>query len=248
MTAGMRLARVPLTSARLGASEPRPARNSRARNPRPSGRNLAGSQWLLPCNNWRMARPLGSDLAAALFKELTACRNRGIERIDVSSHNQQPLPLPELDRLAADYAASSRRPMHGRIPQLKYLLRDAVTAFREEDEFSAGLVSALFFGDSLHQVTKTAGELLDVAERESGTNAVRFRQVRHAVFERFTEFLPRFVAVARRTRRTTIRRTTARQGRTPRRCCCGTTSKARRRPRCSGTSRLRATSIAVITS
>jgi hypothetical protein len=143
-----------------------------------------------------MARPLGSDLAAALFKELTACRNRGIERIDVSSHNQQPLPLPELDRLAADYAASSRRPMHGRIPQLKYLLRDAVTAFREEDEFSAGLVSALFFGDSLHQVTKTAGELLDVAERESGTNAVRFRQVRHAVFERFSEFLPRFVAGA----------------------------------------------------
>jgi hypothetical protein len=142
-----------------------------------------------------MARPLGSDLAAALFKELNACRNRGIERIDVSSHNQQPLPLPELDRLAADYVASSRKPMHGRISRLKYLLRDAVTAFGEEDEFSAKLVSALFFGDSLHRVTKTAGELLDVAERESDyPNAVRFRQVRHAVFERFAEFLPRFAA------------------------------------------------------
>jgi hypothetical protein len=142
-----------------------------------------------------MAGPLGSDLAAALFKELNACRNRGIERIDVRSHNQQPLALPELDRLAADYVASSRRPVHGRIPQLKYLLRDAVTAFREEDEFSGRLVAALFFGDSLNQVTKTAGELLDVAERESGyASAVRFRQVRHAAFERFAEFLPRFAA------------------------------------------------------
>src|SRR5579862_2746050 len=113
MAAGMRLARGHRTAARPGARELRPARKGRARNYPASGRNLARSQWLRPCNNWRMARPLGSDLAAALFKELNACRNRGIDRIDRSSHNQQPLQLPELDRLAASYAASARGPEHG---------------------------------------------------------------------------------------------------------------------------------------
>ena len=196
MTAGMTLASVPHASAQLGARKLRSARKSRARNDLRAGRNLAGSQWLLSCNNWRMARPLGSDLAAALSKELIDCRKRGIERLDVRSHNQQPLSLPVLDRLAADYAAAKRSPVHSRIPRLKYLLRDAVTAFGAEEENSARLVAALFFGDSLHQVTKSAGELLDVAERQFGytNNTVRFRQTRHAVFERFAEFLPRFVA------------------------------------------------------
>jgi hypothetical protein len=94
------------------------------------------------------------DLAAVLFEELAACRKRGIERLDVHSHNQQPIPAPELERLAAEYAAATRSSAgHGRIPQLKYLLRDASAAFREQNEMDAHLVAALFFGDSLHRVT-----------------------------------------------------------------------------------------------
>ncbi len=84
-----------------------------------------------------MAERPGSDLAAVLSEELAACRKRGIERFDVSSHNQQPVMAPELQELAANYAAAIRRPAHGRIPQLKYLLRDAVAAFSEEDETDA---------------------------------------------------------------------------------------------------------------
>jgi hypothetical protein len=142
-----------------------------------------------------MPEPPGSDLAAELSKELADCRKRGIERLDVSSHNQQPVPLPALQGLAEQYAASRRSPVRGRISQLKYLLRDAAAAFSSEDETDADLVSALFFGDSLDRVTKTAGELLDVAQRKSGyPNAVRFRQARQAAFDRFAEFLPRFVA------------------------------------------------------
>ena len=77
------------------------------------------------------------------------------------------------------------------------MLRDAVKAFGAEGGTDAELVSALFFGDSVDRVTKTAGELLDIAQRKSGyDNAVRFRQARHAVFDRFAEFLPRFVAGA----------------------------------------------------
>src|SRR5579871_3977645 len=93
MTAGGTLARVPLTSARPGAGALRPARKSRAMNYRRPGRDMAGSQCHVPCNNWRMAGPLGSDLAAAISKELADCRKRGIERLDFRSHNQHPLPL-----------------------------------------------------------------------------------------------------------------------------------------------------------
>src|ERR1700761_2147752 len=141
-----------------------------------------------------MAESPGSDLASVLSEELAACRKRGIERLDVSSHNQQPVPLPALEKLATQYATATRGPLHSRIGQLKYLLRDAVTAFLAEDETDAQLVSALFFGDSLNRVTKSAGELLDVAQRQFGyTNAVRFRHTRRAAFERFAEFLPLFV-------------------------------------------------------
>jgi hypothetical protein len=143
-----------------------------------------------------MAERPGSDLAAGLSEELRACRKRGIERLDVSTHNQQPLVAPRLEALAANYAAAARGPVHGgRISQMKYLLRDAVSAFGEEDETDASLVSALFFGDSQHRVTKSAGELLDVAQRQFGyDSAIRFRQIRQAAFEHFADFLPRFVA------------------------------------------------------
>jgi len=129
-----------------------------------------------------------------LSDELAACRKRGIERIDVHSHNQQPLEVPELERLAAQYAAAADSPVRGRIQQLKYLLRDAIAAFRDENETDALLVSALFFGDSLHRVTKSAGELLDIAQGQFGyDNPVRFRLIRRAAFDSFAEFLARFV-------------------------------------------------------
>ena len=156
---------------------------------------LAGSRWRSPCQNWRMTERPESYLAAVLSEELADCRKRGIERLDVHSHNQHPLVMPELEQLAAQYAAATGSPAHGRIQQLKYLLRDAVAAFRDENETDANLVSALFFGDSLHRVTKSAGELLDIAQRQFGyDNPVRFRLDRHAAFDNFAEFLSRFVA------------------------------------------------------
>jgi len=159
---------------------------------------LAGSRWRPSCQNWRMAERPESDPAKVLSEELGACRKRGIERLDVNSHNQQPLEVPELERLAAQYATATRSPVHGRIQQLKYLLRDAVAAFKGENETDAKLVSGLFFGDSLHRVTMSAGELLDIAQRQSGyDNPVRFRLVRHAAFDSFAEFLLRFVAKTR---------------------------------------------------
>jgi hypothetical protein len=159
--------------------------------------NLTGSRWRWSCQNWRMAERPGSDPATVLSEELAACRKRGIERLDVHSHNQQPLVVPQLERLAAQYATATRSAVHGRIPQLKYLLWDALDAFRGENEMDAQLVSALFFGDSLHRVTKSAGELLDIAQRNLGYDSpVRFRLTRHVAFDNFAEFLSRFVAAS----------------------------------------------------
>jgi hypothetical protein len=139
-----------------------------------------------------------AGLAAAISAELTACRKRGIERIEVRSHNQAPVPAPELQRLSGEYLLATGRAVKGRIAQIKYLLRDAIRAFAAENEPDAKLVQALFFGDSQHRVTRSAGELMDIARRQSGFGSeVRFREARHAAFDNFAEFLPRFVLGAK---------------------------------------------------
>ena len=154
-----------------------------------------GTAWRLSCQTYRMTERGGDDLAGAVSNELANCRKRGIERVDLRSHNQKPLQIPELDRLAAEYVRSGPHYTQGRAVRLKVLLRDALGAFAELDPTDAALVRAVFFGDSLDRVTKSAGELLDIARRQYGaTNEVRFRQVRHQALDSFADFLPRFVA------------------------------------------------------
>jgi hypothetical protein len=139
----------------------------------------------------------GGGLTAAIADELAACRQRGIERVDVRSHSQVPVQTPELDHLADDYLTARQLRVQGRVARLKYLLRDAARAFVAENATDAQLVSALFFGDSQNRVTKSAGELLDVARKDSGyVSEVRFRQARHDAFNSFASFIPAFVAAA----------------------------------------------------
>ncbi len=141
----------------------------------------------------------GSDggPAAAISLELASCRKRGIERIDVRSHNQAPVPAPELERLAGDYMLATGRNVKGRIAQIKYLLHDALDVFGSESEPDAKLITALFFGDSQHYVTKSASELLDTARRQYAFGSeLRFRQAWHNAFSGFAEFLLRFAAIA----------------------------------------------------
>ncbi len=133
-------------------------------------------------------------LAAAIAEELSACRQRGIERLDVSSHNQVPVPAPMLQELASEYVTAKQIHAYGRISQLKYLFRDAIKAFATENEADAQLVGDLFFGDSLNRITKSAGELLDIARKKSGySSEALFRQARRDAFAEFTRFLPDFV-------------------------------------------------------
>jgi hypothetical protein len=145
-----------------------------------------------------MADEPDDGLVEAIALELAACRQRGIERLDVSSHNQTAVQIPVLQRLASEYVMVGQLHAHGRIQQLKFLFRDAIKAFAVENEGDALLVGDLFFGDSLNRVTKSAGELLDLARRKSGyrTEAL-FRQVRRTAFEEFARFLPDFVEDAK---------------------------------------------------
>jgi hypothetical protein len=146
-----------------------------------------------------MADESDDGLSAALREELAACRQRGIERLDVSSHNQVPVKAPVLERLATEYFSTRQIHTHGRVSQLKYLLRDAIKSFAAEDEADALLVRDLFFGDSLDRVTKSAGELLDIARKASGyTNEALFRQARQGAFANFASFLIGFVEAVKR--------------------------------------------------
>jgi hypothetical protein len=149
--------------------------------------------------SWQNCRVTGEpddSLTAAIADELTACRQRGIERLDVGSHNQSPVQAPVLERLASEYVTIRQVRAVTRIPQLKYLFRDAIKAFAAENEADAQLVGDLFFGDSQNRVTKSAGELLDLARKKSGysTDAdALFRRARHDAFASFARFLVVFV-------------------------------------------------------
>jgi hypothetical protein len=140
----------------------------------------------------------GDGAVDAIALELAVCRQRGIERLDVSSHNQTAVQIPVLQSLASEYVMVRQLHAHGRIQQLKFLFRDSIKAFAVENEGDALLVGDLFFGDSLNRVTKSAGELLDLARRRSGyrTEAL-FRQVRRTAFTEFARFLPDFVEDAK---------------------------------------------------
>ena len=152
----------------------------------------------LPWQNCRVADEPDDGAVEAIAIELAACRQRGIERLDVSSHNQTSVQIPVLQRLAGEYVMVKQLHAHGRIQQLKFLFRDAIKAFAVENEGDALLVGDLFFGDSLNRVTKSAGELLDLARRKSGyrTEAL-FRQVRRTAFAEFARFLPDFIEDAK---------------------------------------------------
>lgn len=134
-------------------------------------------------------------LVAQVAAELAECRQRGIERLDRHSHNQAPVRADALQRLAVEYVAARQLPVHGRIAQIKLLLRRALEELdRQGDEADAVLIRNLFFGDSANVVMQSAGELLEIAQRRMGEHSeTRFRERRNTACQAFAEFLIEFV-------------------------------------------------------
>ena len=118
-----------------------PGRTGR-RHSRRSVLKSGGSRFHPSCQNWRMTESPGGSVPEVLSLKLTACRQRGIERLDVHTHNQSPVPRPVLQQLADEYLAVTAGPATSRIAQLKYLLRDAIRAFERENEAAALTSSA----------------------------------------------------------------------------------------------------------
>ena len=146
--------------------------------------------------------------------ELSDCRQRGIERLDIRTHNQNPVATPELEQLARGHATSREVPLRDRTAQVKLLLWDALAAMERHNQADAALVRDLFFGDFfgdlphlierstqdhggpehwvLAVVRESAGELLDRAEKKSGLSSSRFRDRRATAFSSFSAFLAEF--------------------------------------------------------
>jgi hypothetical protein len=163
--------------------------------PTESGRSSNHRAW----QNCQVPDDHDDGLVAAIAEELAACRQRGIERLDLSSHNQSPVPTPVLQGLASEYVVAGKIQAYGRISQLKYLFRDAIKAFAVQNEADAQLVGDLFFGDSQNRITKSAGELLDIARKKSGYRTEPlFRQARRDALAEFARFLPDFAEDAKR--------------------------------------------------
>ena len=157
------------------------------------------------CQNWAVAVADDVEVGLKLARELGECRVRGIERLDVDSRNQKPVPAAGLQRLAAEYALT--RPVHprGRIAQIKALLHDALAKLNETDPADARLISNLFFGGDpgteLKTVRRSASELLKGAQNQyNEPSSERFLEIRNTAFRNFAEFLIEFVHKATRGR------------------------------------------------
>jgi hypothetical protein len=154
-----------------------------------------------PWQNGAMSHEAGgTPLATQITSDLLACRKRGIDRLDIHTHNQEPVPAMVLTRLASDYSSAQRLMLSGRVAQIKRMMRETLEAFRQENELNEldeALVRDLFFGDAQHRVIKTAGQLLDDAMRKHGeTDKARFRLRWSAAIFSFAEYLSQFVSAA----------------------------------------------------
>ncbi len=155
--------------------------------------------------------PPEPDAAALIHRlaiELAECRLRGIERLDLRTHNQNRVAANDLQRLAQAYAAAEGLALHGRTAQIKQLLWDAIAAMAGHREPATALVRDLLFGDPppmvedaviggpvrVGMVTRSAGDLLDQAFQKSGMTRARFDEQRKAAFLSFGEFLIGFCA------------------------------------------------------
>src|SRR5687768_4884651 len=83
------------------------------------------------------------ELIAALVNELTAARRRGLDGLDLDTHQYDPVKTPQLEALARAYANDA---VASRIALIRDVLRDALAAWdRQQYHDEATFVRDLFF-------------------------------------------------------------------------------------------------------
>ena len=141
--------------------------------------------------------------AEDIANDLKNCRQRGLDWLDRSTTNQNPLALVALEQLAGEYSEAKHLGASGRIGQIKALLRDGIAEFgRQGHVTDADLLRALFFGENMDGPIASAGVLLRKAQQQFGDLPdARFSELRTSVVRSFSRFLIGFVFPARGTDR-----------------------------------------------
>lgn len=114
----------------------------------------------------------------------------------MDDNRQRPLEIRDLEGLAVTYAEANGLNLHGRIAQIKRLLRDAIVAYRDAgNDAEADLISDLFFGKYEDQVTALASELFKAAAKERGVkfdDTEKFKALCETTLVSFAPFLIKF--------------------------------------------------------
>ncbi len=136
----------------------------------------------------------GGSPTYKLAGELASCRRRGVESLGRSTHNQTPLPLPELKKLADRHCALDPAAPRDGYAKIRRLLRDALGAMQAEDPSDADLIRSVLFGDSADRVLTTATALYKQAIKKYDVqNEVLFGEVIDRAMLHLAFFLPEFV-------------------------------------------------------
>lgn len=139
------------------------------------------------------------SLAAEVTTELSRCRQRGLDELDLRAHNKEPVEVPALQRLARGYCAAKGFQVYGRVAEIRTLLHDALAAYAERGhQPESQFMTRLFFDLSDSVPKKRPSVLLEEAQKASGLDKESFAEYRRDVFAHFAEFLMVFVAQANR--------------------------------------------------
>ena len=132
--------------------------------------------------------------ATSIARDLTDCRQRGLDWLDHTTKYQAPVPATALQQLAADYVAARGLVATERIDQIKLLLRHGIEHYLQQGHVAeATLVRDLFFGGSMDGAIPQPSVLLKSANTFQEPEA-RFRQRRAQTMQSFAKFLIGFVA------------------------------------------------------
>jgi hypothetical protein len=132
--------------------------------------------------------------AKDIAEDLHECRQRGLDRLELSSSNQRPVRAAELGRLAADYASVEPRGGADRAVHMTTLLSDGIDAFTRQVNVRDGqLLRDLFFGGPTETPIGSPGDRLELARRKFRESESRFRDRRSTVMISFAGYLILFV-------------------------------------------------------
>ncbi|MFE3858437.1 hypothetical protein ACFXPN_45825 [Streptomyces griseorubiginosus] len=139
-------------------------------------------------------------------EELPRIRQRGLDDLDLSTHNRKPVDCERIEQLARVHSEKKGISSHSRPTLVRGLIDDALSAYAEHNTASATFIRELFFSPEDTTTPLSPGDLLDDARKKSGLSSGAFDRLRRKEFAKFSEFLANYVV-----RDTPISQETARQ-------------------------------------